>query len=201
MLFRSVPYEERDTRTLLFVGAFDHSPNVDAALWLCSEVYPLVCKECPDVRLRLVGKNPPSALRTVAEKYPSMELLGFVSDLEKHYHSASIFVAPIRTGGGIKTKIIHAQSYGVPVVTTPLGAEGIEGTVNNSTLVLGRTAEELAAGILSLLRDRWKASSIGRKGRETAIVSYAWETTIRKQIAIYRSLLSTNHHNIGREDV
>jgi len=184
-----VPYEQRESATLLFIGVFDHRPNIDAALWLCSEIFPRVRKAQPDVQLRIIGGNPPGALRMMTAKNSSIHLLGFVENLEGHYNSATLFVAPMLTGGGIKTKIIHAQSYGLPVVTTPLGAEGIAGA-SGTTLILGRTAEELADGICLLLHDRKKAAEVGMEGRKSAIDSYAWDKTVLQQEALYRSLLS-----------
>ncbi len=184
-----VPIENHNPQVVLFVGAFDHTPNVDAAIWLCSEIFPLVLQKCPRAELRLVGRSAPRQLRIAAETHPAIRLTGFVENLEDEYNKAGVFVAPIRSGGGIKTKVIHAQSYCLPVVTTPKGAEGIEGE-NNSTIVVGRVATELADGIVKLIMDRKAAAEMARRGRNAVLRHYAWEAVIREQEEIYRSLLN-----------
>lgn len=183
------PYEDRDRDVLLFVGSLGHEPNVEAALWLCRDIFPLVQSECPEARLRIIGRGAPPMLRTAAAANPSIEMMGFVEDLDRLLRSASLFVAPILSGGGIKTKIVHAMSYGLPVVTTPVGAEGIE-DVSSSGLQIGRTAAELAGGIIELLRDRPKAASCALRGRELVLRHYTWKETGGRQASVYESLLN-----------
>src|SRR6185436_599841 len=101
-----------------FVGTYSHTPNVDAAMWLVSEIFPLVLKQRPDAGLLLIGKYAPEALRGMAERFPQVKVLGFVDDIGAQLSTASCFIAPLRFGGGVKIKLLHAIAAGIPVVTT-----------------------------------------------------------------------------------
>jgi glycosyltransferase involved in cell wall biosynthesis len=183
------PFERRERSALLFVGALGHAPNADAALWLASEIFPIVRGRIPDAVLRIAGRGASPALLAAAARNPGIELLGFVDDLASVLWSASVFVAPLRSGGGIKTKIIQAMGYGMPVVTTPVGAEGIEGA-QAAGLLLGRSARELAEGVLTLLADPRGSAARAARGRALVLEEYTWERTGRRQEQRYESLLS-----------
>lgn len=187
------PYEERERNAILFVGALGHAPNAESALWLCREIFPLVLARRPDAVLRIVGRNAPPELAAAASANRSIELMGFVENLEPVLCSASLAVAPIRSGGGIKTKVVQAMSYGLPVVTTPIGAEGIE-ELAASGLVIARTAPEIAEGILALLGDRARAAECSRRGRDLAVRHYSWDRTGRRQEQRYESLIMQPTH-------
>lgn len=109
---------------LLFVGGFDHLPNRDAARWLVREVLPLVHQVHPQLRVYVVGSNPPEEVRALAGD--RVEVTGWVSDaqLDRYYETARVVVAPLRFGGGVKGKIVEALRFGVPVVTTTAGMQG-----------------------------------------------------------------------------
>jgi GT2 family glycosyltransferase len=133
-------------RDLLFVGGYEHQPNVDAVVFLVHEVLPLVLLELPEVRVVLVGSHPPlevSALRGANVICP-----GWVEDLDPVYAEARVVVAPLRYGAGVKGKVGEALSHGVPVVTTAVGAEGLSMT-DGKDVLLAETPESLAAAIIS----------------------------------------------------
>lgn len=139
--------EARDELHLLFVGGFAHGPNVDAAVWLCDAVMPLLREASPvAVRLSIAGSNPPSEV--LALRRQDIEVLGFVSDdrLNQLYDEADLAVAPLRFGAGVKGKVIEAMARGVPVVTTEFGAQGIDNAAD--LLFLGSAPEELAHQVL-----------------------------------------------------
>lgn len=100
----------------------------------------------------------------------------------------SVFVAPIRTGGGIKTKNLHAQSYGIPVVTTPVGAEGIERECVDA-MVVKRECKEIVNGIMTLFSDTESAAELSRRGRQAAVRHYAWTSVAKDLENIYGTLL------------
>jgi len=181
-------YSQRDRFSLLFVGTFNHLPNVDAVIWLCSEIFPELQKRCPQATLYIVGKNPPTSVRTIAAADQAIRLLGFVPQIEDYLDRLSVFVAPIRLGGGIKTKILHAQSYGIPVVTTPIGAEGIE-SGDETTLIVKRSVPEIVDSIVMLFANREKAAEIANKARIAVVRHYAWATVVKQLEGIYSKLL------------
>ena len=112
---------------LVFVAHFKRPVNDDAALWFLREVWPSVELAVPGVRLRLVGADASATLLTEVARWPSVTLTGFVDDLGAEYRAAALAVVPLRRGAGVKFKTVEALLHGVPVVTTPVGAEGVEG--------------------------------------------------------------------------
>ena len=146
---------------ILFVAGFGHPPNVDAAEWLVQSVMPLVWKTAPATRLRLVGSNPTAAVLALAGD--RVEVTGYVSDqrLGELYRSSRLAVVPLRFGAGVKSKVIEALHHGLPLVTTPTGAQGLDGLAD--VVPVAADADSVAAHILALLADerRWQAVSAG----------------------------------------
>ena len=103
--------------------AGDGSPNVDALAWFVGEVLPILRRSRPEMRLRVTGANPPLPVMQLAGD--AVELLGYVPDLRSLYETARVVIVPMRVGSGVKVKCLEAVQYGVPVVSTPVGAEGL----------------------------------------------------------------------------
>ncbi len=118
---------QRQARSALFAGALWRRENADGALWFLERVWPLVRTAVPDGRLVLAGAGPPDALRAAAASAGGVEVTGEVPDLLPYYSQASLFVAPMFVGGGLKFKVAQALRCGLPVVATPNAAQGIEG--------------------------------------------------------------------------
>jgi GT2 family glycosyltransferase len=145
---------EQDRATppsLMFVAGFRHRPNVDAALWLVRNILPLVRQEVPATSLILAGSNPPSEVMALASDH--VVVTGYVTDpLLRHlYDSTAAVVAPLRFGAGMKGKIVEALRFGVPTVTTSIGAEGLDAA--HEYLEIGDTPNSIARGIIKLLRN------------------------------------------------
>jgi len=147
-LARPSPDIERDA--LIFVGGYNHLPNVDAAVWLVQDIMPLVWSALPDVRLLLVGNAPPPAVERLASR--RVTVTGFVPDVAPLYAQARLSVNPLRYGAGVKGKIVASLQEGVPVVTTAVGNEGL-GLVHSAEAWIAETAADFAAGIVALYRD------------------------------------------------
>lgn len=130
---------------MLFVGGFAHSPNQDAVLWFCDSIIPQLVNLRLPFKLRVAGSNPPPEI--VAISHPDVEILGYVSDqqLEQLYHEADIVIAPLRYGAGVKGKVVEALANGVPVVTTDVGAQGID--PEGKVLFIGNDAASFAQQI------------------------------------------------------
>ncbi|HEX3463934.1 MAG TPA: glycosyltransferase [Candidatus Elarobacter sp.] len=147
---RTLEFEQTDG--LLFIGGYNHTPNVDAVEWLVHEIMPLVWEEFPSMRVTLLGSNPPRAVWDLARD-PRVAVTGYVADVEPHFQAARVFVAPLRFGAGLKGKIAHSLEYGLPVVTTPVGAEGFEFTDGRDALIAD-DAPRFAAAVQRLYADR-----------------------------------------------
>jgi GT2 family glycosyltransferase len=136
---------------IIFIGGFRHTPNVDAAIWLATEILPLIQRERADAKLIIAGSNPTRAVLALAR--PGVEVRGFVSDeeLETIYAEARVALCPLRFGAGVKLKVVEAMHRGVPVVTTTVGAQGLPDL--SALCDVADEAKYLAVATLRLLSD------------------------------------------------
>lgn len=163
-----VPAEPR----LLFVGSMDYSANVDAVEHLIDDVLPKLART--DATVEIVGSNPRPAVRRAAERSAlRVEVLGHVPSTEPHFAAARMLVVPLRFGGGTRLKILEALARGVPVVSTPLGCEGL-GLVHERDVVVAEGPVALAKAIDRLLADDELCLSLSREGRKTVEQRYDW---------------------------
>ncbi|MCI8513497.1 MAG: glycosyltransferase [Lachnospiraceae bacterium] len=146
----------------LFVGGFGHPPNADAVLWFVNEIYPLICKE-ERIPFYIVGSHVPEEIRALSGD--GVVVKGFVSDeeLAELYRNCRMAVVPLRYGAGVKGKVIEAIYYGIPVVTTAIGAEGILHAEN--ILTVQDEAQGFAEQVLTLYHDTAKLERISRESQ------------------------------------
>ncbi len=151
-------FEERSD--LMFVGGFQHPPNVDAALWLANEIFPGLQERLPKVQLHLIGSRMPPAIESLSR--PGIVVHGFVPDLEPFLDGCRLALAPLRYGAGVKGKVNQSMSYGQPVVATPCAAEGMYLEDGRDVLV-AETTEAFIKAIERGYRDRdlWERISDG----------------------------------------
>jgi glycosyltransferase involved in cell wall biosynthesis len=112
--------------TLGFIGNYGHTPNVDAALWLTSELFPEIQGRFPEARLVVAGTNVPRKLREACEGRLAIRLLENIPEISRFYEGISVFVNAVREGRGLRTKVVEAAAFGRPILSTPLGMEGLE---------------------------------------------------------------------------
>ena len=162
---------------VLFVGGFGHSPNVDAVLWLAEQIMPAVNKLNSDIKIHIVGSNPPDVISRCAKE--AMIIEGYVSEekLVQLYSSCKLAVVPLRYGAGIKGKVIEAMHFGLPVVTTSVGAEGIDNT--GKFLSVADEAGEIAGRISELYMDHMHLSEMRMKAHEYVNKYYTPESAIQ----------------------
>jgi glycosyltransferase involved in cell wall biosynthesis len=170
---------------VLFVGNFTHPPNADAALWLATELYPRVRAMHPDARLILLGPSPGPELRALAGA--GVEVTGEVPDVAPYLDDAAVVAAPLRTGGGMRVKVLEALAAGKAVVATPLAVEGLS-VAAGEQLEIGRTAEELARAMSRLLGDEQAKRTLAARAREWAVEHLGWSESIARYEALYDSL-------------
>ena len=138
-----------DTKNILFVGGFDHHPNTDAVSFCAKEIWPLILKDIPSAKWIIIGANPPEEIRALSNQ--SILIKGFVPNLEPYLLGTRVFIAPLRYGAGMKGKIGQALSYGIPTVTTTIGAEGFPVTGNE--MIIADKPEDFASAVVSLYTD------------------------------------------------
>jgi glycosyltransferase involved in cell wall biosynthesis len=153
---------------ILFVGGFEHLPNVDAAVSLVRQVMPIVWSELGDVQVSIVGSGPPPEVKALAS--PRVRVEGWVENLEPLLARSRLMLAPLRFGAGMKGKITQCLAVGLPVVTTPVGAEGLTGISDeghgrdpsSSLMLIGEDPRELASAVIQLYSDDelWRCLSV-----------------------------------------
>ena len=158
--------------TLLFCGAMDYSPNVDGIQWYFNEVDPLVRAQLPERRILIVGRDPTPAVRALAAQ-PGVEVTGGVPDVRPYYQRAWGQIVPLRIGGGTRLKIVESLCLGCPVVSTTIGAQGLE-LANDQHLLLADEPRALAGAVLRLLGDRALRERLGAAGRAQVLAHYTW---------------------------
>jgi GT2 family glycosyltransferase/ubiquinone/menaquinone biosynthesis C-methylase UbiE len=154
-------YQVKQREHLLFVGGFNHSPNVDAVKWFVAEVFPLVKQINKSIKLLVVGSNPPEEI--VKLETLDVRVKGFVSDeeLEELYQSVKLIVIPLRFGAGVKGKTVEAMYHQIPIVTTEFGIEGLEGIEN--VIKSTNSAGEFANQISELYNNERELMKLGEK--------------------------------------
>ena len=146
-------------KDLVFIGGYDHEPNVDAVMWFVREVFPKVLGQISDVRLTILGSRPPESVKRLASN--NVNVVGWVPDPEPYFEVRRIFVAPLRYGAGLKGKIGHAMSLGLPVVTTQIGAEGMQLT-DGVHVLIADDADAFSAAVARLYNDEALWTSLQR---------------------------------------
>jgi glycosyltransferase involved in cell wall biosynthesis len=142
------PYENR--RDFLFIGGFEHTPNVDAMLWFVRHVMPLIRQQLPAAKLHMIGSKMPDVIQALASE--NVIAHGHVENVRPFFESCLLSIAPLRWGAGVKGKINQSMSFGVPVVSTTIGAEGMHLTHGQNVLVADSPAD-FANQIVRLYED------------------------------------------------
>jgi len=156
---------------LLYVGTMSWEPNARAAVFLADVVLPRVRKEFSGCRLRIVGRDPTPDVQALAAR-PGVEVTGRVAAMEPHLVEASLLTVPLESGGGTRLKILEAFAAGLPVVSTPVGCEGIDGVAGTHLLVAERA--DFADAVCRALRDAGTLARVAASARRLALDKYDW---------------------------
>jgi glycosyltransferase involved in cell wall biosynthesis len=157
--------------TVLFVGNFTHPPNRDAARWLALEILPRLRAAHPTVRLRLVGSAPGSDV--LALRGPHVEVVADPPDTRPHLEAAAVVVAPVRTGNGMRMKVLHAIGSQRAVVTTARGAEGYLEPGTPPPIAIADDVDRFAEATAQLLADENRRHELARRGRAFAVARHS----------------------------
>jgi glycosyltransferase involved in cell wall biosynthesis len=168
--YRPEPAASRETATaplVVFVGAMDWQPNTDGVEYFCTEIWPAIRAEVPQARLRIVGRNPGKSVQKWASE--SIEVTGRVPSVVEHLHESAVVIVPLRIGGGTRLKIYEAMAAGKAVVSTTVGAEGLD-VQHGRDIVLADDPNSFAQAVLMLLRDpelrrRYEAAAVQTAAR------------------------------------
>ncbi len=165
---------ERGADTLVFTGAMDYPPNTDAALFLIEEILPLVRRSVPDVRVLIVGRDPPPRL-LIAGQQLGVSVTGFVEDVRPYLEQATVFVAPLRFGAGIQNKVLEAMAMEVPVIASPLAADGVRAEGGQEAPVeVAHDQQQFADLIVRQLAERARTAAPDTEGRRFVERHFVW---------------------------
>lgn len=174
-------------RRIVFVGSMDYHANIDAAVNFAHEVWPQVRARQPKLIFTIVGKDPAPEVRGLAQ-IPGIEVTGTVADVRPFYRDASVAVVPLKVGGGSRLKILEAMAAGVPVVSTTLGAEGLE-VLHDQNILIADTSEQLVQAITKVVENKTRHDQISAAGRELVSRRYDWSSLGTALFGVYEELL------------
>lgn len=159
---------------LLFVGTLTWEANIDGLIWFLGNCWERLLKVKPSIHLSIVGKNPDKRIQDLAVRYSNISLPGFVEDLEPYFQKSKVFISPLRFGSGIKVKVVNALYRGIPVVTTPVGIEGLS-VENGKHLFYSSNPEVYVNQIIELLDNHKKWEDMSVNSRKFAEEHLSWE--------------------------
>ena len=181
-------HRHANSRTLVSIGTMYWPPNIDAIRWFCQEILPMIKVGCPDTKLMIVGARPTAEIRAL-EDDPAVTVTGSVPDVRPYGQDCGAFIVPLRSGSGMRVKILNALAMGLPTVSTTVGAEGIEVT-DGENILLADTAEEFAAATLRLLSEPDLAARLARNGRSLMETKYGWDAIGAQLLQNYTEVLT-----------
>ena len=167
-----------NTKDLMFIGGFDHKPNIDGVLWYVNEIYPILKKRCPEIRTYILGSNTPEEILALNTEY--ILVMGYVTETQlcEYYKNCRLSIVPLRYGAGIKGKVIEAMYNQLPVITTSIGSEGIQFAEN--CLIIKDDPISFAEEIIRVYNDLDLLSEISLK--EIEIINERFTISSAKKI-------------------
>lgn len=162
------------TNNVLFMGLLSYPPNQDALKYYFDEIHSKVKANLSNYQINIIGKNPPNWLLSLSRNDSSVKVHGFVKNRVIHLEQADICICPLRSGSGTRLKILEYMAIGKPVVSSTIGAQGID-VINMENIVLADTAQEFADSILTLFNDTNMAAKLGSSGKSLVMKKYMWE--------------------------
>jgi len=166
-----------------FLGGMHWPPNAEGVSWFAEQVWPRVARTVPSAVLTLIGKGAPKKLCRQAMG-SRVEVTGYVSDLERYLSETAAFIVPLRSGAGMRVKILDAWSWGLPVVSTSVGAEGIS-TVDGENLLIADDEESFADCLIRVMQERTLARRLSENGRTAVEMLYDWRRVYQAWDQIY----------------
>lgn len=176
---------QNTTPVFLFTGVMDYKPNEDAVIWFVKTCWPAIIRQHPKAKFVIAGMSPSTDIKQLANDQ-SIEVTGFVEDILPYYHQADIFVAPFRLARGVQNKVLQAFACALPVISTPMGAEGILCQTDRDIL-LATTPDEFIAQTNQLIAHPELAQSISHSALQIIKQYYSWQSQLQPLINLLDS--------------
>ncbi len=171
---------------LIFFGNLGYFHNIAPAVFVATEVLPLVRQRVPAATVRIVGARPAAAVRQL-DGLDGVEVAGDVPDMAVELERAAVSVLPVFSGSGLKNKVLEAFAGGLPVVTNALGVQGVEGAAPGREYLAAEGARDIAAAAARLLEDPGERRRLATSGRALVEARYSWEHQVEALLALYQS--------------
>ena len=181
--------EAYDPDTISFVGRMDYYPNEQCMLDFCRNVFPLLRQRRPNLRLAIVGADPVPSVMNLA-RLPGVTVTGSVPDVRPYVRRSAAMIAPLNIARGTQNKILEAMAMGVPVVTSPAAAGGVDAVRHDHLLVADSHAEQYAA-LLRILEDPQERTRLALAGRARVLSNHAWPASMRRLDGIIERTVSS----------
>jgi polysaccharide biosynthesis protein PslH len=172
---------------VLHLGTMFWMPNIEGVMWFVQEVWPKVIAQIPEATFTIVGKNPPSEIRKLSKngtERSSIEVTGYITDPHLYLERAGAFVVPLLSGGGMRVKIIDAWRWGLPIISTSIGAEGIR-CIPGENILIADDPLSFAHAIVKVLQDPSFSERLRLNGRRWVEDNYNWRTVYSRWDVIY----------------
>lgn len=177
---------DRWPNSLLFTGNFSYQPNREAAIYLVNSLLPKLVKRNPTLRLYLVGKNPPFP----PQESSNLVVTGYVDDISEYYNNCSVFICPLFSGAGIKNKLLEAMSCGLPVISTSVGVDGIDGLIEDKHFIAVNTEDEFVETCLRVMDDHELRTTLAKNAADLIKTRYSWESATQQYFDSFEKIWS-----------
>lgn len=178
---------EVDRHSVIWLGHMDVHTNRDAAIYFWREIFPLILKKLPRVRMTFAGTSPPGEIVEGAKTNGNVSVTGFVEDIRPHVEQAAVFVVPIRIGSGTRLKILDAMAMKKAIVSTSVGCEGLRVT-DDENILIADTPEDFADKVVKVIMDDGMRQKLGENARRLA-KEYDWRHQCKIQDQVYRQVV------------
>jgi len=174
------------TPIIIFLGNYNYPPNLDAAHFIIKEIYPEVVKRIKNAVFIFTGSHSPFWLKRMEDK--NIMVIGWVRDIQAYINAANVCIAPIRFGSGTRIKILEYMACGKPVVSTKIGAEGLEVT-DREHILLEDEPDKFAESIVSLIENDSMSNKLGERANILVGKTYDWKAIVKKLVVLYEKIL------------
>ncbi len=173
------PHNAGRRHDLIFIGSMDWGPNVDGVQWFVNDVLPRIRARRPDCSFTIAGRRPDAAIRNLTARHPAITVTGTVPDIRQYLWESAVSIVPLRIGGGTRLKIFEAMAARVPVVSTAIGAEGLD-VRDGETIRIADSPEDFAGHCLDLLGDGQAARQMASAAWEMVSACYSWDVVSQR---------------------
>lgn len=178
---------DRNSNDLVYVGHYFHYPNVDSVRFFLNDVLPHIERKYPHINFNIVGSGGKTVFKDLTRN--NVSVTGSVPDIRKYLYNAGVFVAPVRLGVGIRGKILEAMAAGLPVISTELGARGIE-AIDEEHVLIADTPKDFVKQLDRLINDKQLRKKLIYNSREFVEDNYNWPIVVEKIIGLYDKLVN-----------